>query len=37
MGYECKQTPSYKQESPHKSYPLQGDEILVKKYEMEKQ
>ena len=37
MGYECKQTPNYKLESPHKSYVQQGDEIVVKKYEMEEQ
>ena len=37
MGYECKQIPSYKMEAPHKSYPLQGDEILVKQSKMEEQ
>ena len=35
MGNECKQTPNYKLESPHKSYPQQGDEIPVRQYEME--
>ena len=37
MGQKCKQTPNYKLESPHKSYPQQGDEIPVKQYEMEEQ
>ena len=37
MGHKCKKTRSYKMESPHKSYPLLGDEIPVKQYEMEEQ
>ena len=37
MGYECKKTHNYKLEAPHKSYPQQGDEILVRQYEMEDQ
>ena len=37
MGYECKKSPRYKLEAPHKSYPLQGDAILVKQYKMEEQ
>ena len=37
MGYECDQTPNYKLESPHKSYPRQGDEILGRQYEVEEQ
>ena len=35
MGYECKQSPNYNMESPKKSYPQQGGEILVRQYEME--
>ena len=35
MGYECKQSPNYKMEAPHKSYPQRGDEIPVRLYEME--
>ena len=35
MGYECNQGPKYKMESPHKSYPQQGDEIPVKTNKME--
>ena len=35
MGYECKQTPSYNIEAPNKSYPLHGDGIPIKQYEME--
>ena len=35
MGYDCKQTPSYKLEAL--TNPLQGDEILVKQYKMEEQ
>ena len=37
MGYECKQDLNYKMEGPHKLYPPQGDEILVRQYKMEKQ
>ena len=35
MGYECKKAPKYKLKAPHKLYPEQGDEILVRQYEME--